>query len=59
MHKVYRVHQFDNFYQPHHHSHYRATYFFNTLEEAEAFAKDRNDASKKYKFTTYYVVELP
>jgi len=37
--------------------HYRATYFFGTLEEAEAFAKDMNESSKKYKFTSYYTVD--
>ena len=55
--KKYKVHQFDNFYQKGHFNHYRGTYFFDTLEEAETFAKDSNDASKKYGFTSYYVIE--
>lgn len=57
MNKKYKVHQYDDFYQKDSYYHHRATYFFNTLEEAEVFAKDRNEACKKYGFTTYYVVE--
>ena len=55
--KKYKVHQYDNFYQKGHFNHYRGTYFFDTLEEAEMFAKDRNDVSKKYGWTSYYVIE--
>lgn len=57
MNKKYKVHQYDNFYQKGSYQHYRATYFFYTLEEAEAFEKDKNETSKKYGFTSYYVLE--
>jgi len=57
MDKKYRVHQYDDFFQKGSYIHYRATYFFGTLEEAEAFAKDMNESSKKYKFTSYYTVD--
>lgn len=54
MDKKYKVHQYDNFYTGRYH--YRATYFFHTLKEAEAFSEERNAASKRYGFTSYYVV---
>lgn len=57
--KKYKVHHYDDFYKEGHLNHYRGTYHFDTLEEAERFAKDRNDTSNKYGFTSYYVVELP
>ena len=57
MNKKYKVHQYDRFFQVGHPSHFRATYFFDTLEEAKAFEKDSNEASKKYGFTSYYKVE--
>ena len=32
-------------------------YEYEVTVEAEAFEKDRNEASKKYGFTSYYVLE--
>lgn len=55
MDKKYKVHQYDNFYTGRYH--YRGTNFFRTLKEAEAFAEDHNAASKRYGFTSYYVVD--
>lgn len=55
--KKYKVHHYDNFYKKYSYCHHRATHFFDTLEEAEAFARIRNEASEKYGFTSYYVVE--
>lgn len=55
--KKYKVHHYDNFYQKYSYNHHRGTHFFDTLEEAEAFEKERNEACKKYGFTDYYVLE--
>lgn len=55
--KKYKVHHYDDFYQKYSYNHHRNTHFFDTLEEAEAFEKDRNKACKKYGFTDYYVLE--
>lgn len=57
MQKKHKVHQYDNFYKKYSYGYHRATYFFDTLEEAKAFEKDRNETSKKYGFTSFYVLE--